>query len=63
MLVALPAAMAFGVTVYSTLGPQYAPFGALAGMLGAAALGLIAPIFGGTDRLISGGSGVVCLCP
>jgi len=53
MLVALPAAMAFGVTVYSTLGPQYAPFGALAGMLGAAALGLIAPIFGGTDRLIS----------
>ncbi|KAF0189992.1 MAG: sulfate [Desulfobulbaceae bacterium] len=53
MLVALPAAMAFGVTVYSVIGPQYAPFGALAGMLGAAALGLIAPIFGGTDRLIS----------
>lgn len=53
MLVALPAAVAFGVTVYSGLGPQYAPLGALTGMLGAVALGLIAPIFGGTDRLIS----------
>lgn len=53
MLVALPAAVAFGVTVYSAIGPQYAAFGALAGILGAAALGLIAPIFGGTDRLIS----------
>ena len=54
MLVALPAAVAFGVTVYSAISPQYAVFGALAGILGAAALGLIAPTFGGTDRLISG---------
>ena len=53
MLVALPAAVAFGVTVYSVVGPDYAAFGALAGILGAAALGLIAPIFGGADRLIS----------
>ena len=53
MLVALPAAVAFGVTVYSAISPQYAVFGALAGILGAAALGLIAPTFGGTDRLIS----------
>jgi SulP family sulfate permease len=53
MLVALPAAVAFGVTVYSAISPQYAMFGAFAGMLGAAAIGLIAPIFGGTDRLIS----------
>jgi len=53
MLVALPAAVAFGVTVYSAIGPQYAAFGALAGILGATALGLIAPTFGGTDRLIS----------
>lgn len=53
MLVALPASVAFGVTVYSTIGPQYAAFGALAGILGATALGLIAPIFGGTDRLVS----------
>jgi SulP family sulfate permease len=53
MLVALPAAVAFGVTVYASISPQYAVFGALAGILGAAALGLIAPTFGGTDRLIS----------
>ncbi|MEO8409334.1 MAG: SulP family inorganic anion transporter, partial [Propionivibrio sp.] len=43
----------FGVTVYSIVGPEYAAFGALAGILGATALGLIAPTFGGTDRLIS----------
>ena len=53
MLVALPAAVAFGVTVYSAISPHYAAFGALAGLLGATALGLIAPVFGGTDRLIS----------
>ena len=53
MLVALPAAIAFGVTVYSTISPQYAAFGALTGILGAMALGLVAPTFGGTDRLIS----------
>lgn len=53
MLVALPAAVAFGVTVYAAISPQYAAFGALAGILGATALGLVAPTFGGTDRLIS----------
>ena len=53
MLVALPASVAFGVTVYSAVSPHYAAFGALAGILGAAALGLIASTFGGTDRLIS----------
>ena len=53
MLVALPASVAFGVTVYSAISPQYAVFGALAGILGAAALGLIASTLGGTDRLIS----------
>ena len=53
MLVALPAAVAFGVTIYSAIGPEYAAFGALAGILGATALGLVAPTFGGTDRLIS----------
>lgn len=53
MLVALPASVAFGVTVYSAISPQYAVFGALAGILGAAVLGLMAPTFGGTDRLIS----------
>ena len=53
MLVALPASVAFGVTVYAAIDPHYAAFGALAGVLGAMALGLIAPTFGGTDRLIS----------
>jgi SulP family sulfate permease len=53
MLVALPASVAFGVTVYSAISPDHAAFGALAGILGAAALGVIAPTFGGTDRLIS----------
>ena len=53
MLVALPASVAFGVTVYAAINPHYAAFGALAGILGAAALGLLAPTFGGTDRLIT----------
>ena len=53
MLVALPAAVAYGVTAYAALGPQYTAFGALAGLFGAMALGLLAPTFGGTDRLIS----------
>ena len=53
MLVALPASVAFGVTVYASIDPHYAAFGVLAGVLGAMALGLIAPTFGGTDRLIS----------
>ena len=53
MLVAMPASVAFGVSVYSAISPHFAAFGALAGILGATALGLIAPTFGGTDRLIS----------
>ncbi len=53
MLVALPSAIAFGVTIYSPLGGSYAAQGALAGILGATALGLIASSFGGTDRLIT----------
>ena len=53
MLVALPASVAFGVTIYAAIAPHYAPFGALAGVIGAMTLGLIAPMLGGTDRLIS----------
>ena len=41
MLVALPASVAFGVTVYAAITPHYAAFGALAGVLGAMALGLV----------------------
>ena len=53
MLVALPSAIAFGVTIYATLGASQAAQGALAGILGATALGLIAPALGGAKRLIT----------
>ena len=53
MLVALPSAIAFGVTIYAPLGGSLAAQGALAGILGATALGLIAPTFGGSQRLIT----------
>lgn len=54
MLVALPSAIAFGLVIYSVLGPEYAAQGAMAGILGTIAIGIVAPIFGGTPRLISG---------
>ncbi|MBI2505738.1 MAG: SLC26A/SulP transporter family protein [Candidatus Latescibacteria bacterium] len=53
MLVALPAAIAFGVLIYSPLGPEYAAQGAMAGMLGAVAIGIMAPTFGGVPGMIS----------
>jgi sulfate permease, SulP family len=53
MLVALPSSIAFGVLVYSAMGNENVGEGALAGIIGAAALGLIAPIFGRTGGLIS----------
>lgn len=53
MLVALPSAIAFGVTIYASLGGSYAAYGALAGILGATAIGIVASTFGGTKRLIS----------
>ena len=51
-LVALPASIAFGVAVFAPLGVG-AGAGALAGLLGAVALGTLAPILGGTPRLVS----------
>jgi SulP family sulfate permease len=53
MLVALPSAIAFGVTIYSPLGSAQAAQGAMAGILGAMALGLVAASLGGAPRLIS----------
>ncbi len=53
MLVALPAAIAFGVTIYSAIAPAHAALGALAGIVGATVIGLVASTLGGTDRLIS----------
>lgn len=52
-LVALPAAIAFGVTIYAAIGPSYAAAGALAGIVGATVIGLVASVLGGTDRLVS----------
>lgn len=53
MLVALPSAIAFGVTIFAPLGGTYPARGAIAGILGVTALGLIAGAFGGTKRLIT----------
>lgn len=53
MLVALPSAIAFGVTIYAPLGAAHAAEGALAGILGTVALGLVAAALGGAPRLIS----------
>lgn len=53
MLVAMPAAIAFGVTIYATIGGHYGAYGAIAGILGVAAMGIVASLLGGTERLIS----------
>ena len=53
MMVALPSAIAFGVTILAPLGPQFGAQGAVAGLIGVTLLGLLAAIFGGTQRLIS----------
>ena len=53
MLVALPSSIAFGVLVYGAIGPEQAGAGALAGILGAAALGIIAPLVGGNGGFIT----------
>ena len=51
MLVALPASVAFGVTVYSAVSPHHAAFGALAGSL-KNVKGLILQAFGNQVTLI-----------
>lgn len=53
MLVALPSSIAFGVLVFSAVSPAMVGQGALFGMLGAATLGLITPLFGRTPALIT----------
>ncbi|OFZ01444.1 MAG: hypothetical protein A2Z97_08115 [Bdellovibrionales bacterium GWB1_52_6] len=52
-LVALPSAIAFGLVVYAPLGGAISAEGALAGILGTIALGLVAPVLGGAPRLIT----------
>jgi len=53
MLIALPSAIAFGVSIYSPFGGSFLAQGAIAGILGVTALGLLAPALGGTNRLIT----------
>jgi SulP family sulfate permease len=53
MLVALPSAIAFGVTIYAVARRLLCRLGALAGILGATALGIVASSMGGTNRLIT----------
>jgi len=53
MLVALPAAIGFGVTVFSAIGPGFAVLGALAGIVGTVVIGIVASGLGGTARLVS----------
>ena len=53
MLVVMPASIAFGMTIYLGLGDDYAMMGALAGVLGAISLGLVAALFGATDRMMT----------
>lgn len=53
MLVALPSAIAFGLIIYAPLGPEFSGKAAIGGIMGTIALGLLAPLLGGTKRLIS----------
>ncbi len=53
MLVALPAAIAFGVTVFAPFGGALAAEGAIAGIFGAVFLGILAPLFGGRSLGVS----------
>lgn len=53
MLVALPSAIAFGLIIYAPLGAEFSGKAAIGGIMGTIALGLLAPVLGGTKRLIS----------
>ena len=53
MLVAFPSAIAFGVVIFTTVAPGLAGAGALAGILGAAALGIVAPLVGRNGGFIT----------
>ncbi|MFH1003963.1 MAG: SLC26A/SulP transporter family protein [Bacteroidota bacterium] len=53
MLVALPAAIAFGLIIYAPLGPTFSGRAAIGGIIGTIVLGLLAPLIGGTKRLVT----------
>ncbi|MBU1412465.1 cyclic nucleotide-binding protein, partial [Myxococcota bacterium] len=52
-LVALPSAIAFGLIIFAPLGVEYSARGAIGGILGCIAIGFLAPLLGGTARLVS----------
>ncbi len=53
MLVALPSAIAFGLIIFSPLGPEFSGMAAIGGIMGTIILGILNPIFGGTNKLVS----------
>src|ERR1035437_1697285 len=53
MLVALPAAIAFGLIICAPLGPAFSGKAAIGGIMGTIAIGVLAPLIGGTKRLVS----------
>ncbi|MEQ2007645.1 MAG: SulP family inorganic anion transporter [Limisphaerales bacterium] len=53
MLVALPSSIAYGVTIVAVLGPAHLAQGAVAGVIGAVALGITAACLGSARSLIS----------
>jgi SulP family sulfate permease len=53
MLVALPSSIAFGVVMLTAASPQLASAGAMAGIIGAAAIGIVAPLVGRNGGFIS----------
>ncbi|HEY0593055.1 MAG TPA: SulP family inorganic anion transporter [Thermoanaerobaculia bacterium] len=53
MLVTLPSAVAYGVVIFSAVSPSMGSAGALAGIIGAAVLGLVAPLVGRNGGFIT----------
>ncbi|MDP2387914.1 MAG: SLC26A/SulP transporter family protein [Bacteroidota bacterium] len=53
VLVALPAAIAFSLIIFAPLGAEFSGMAAIGGIMGTIALGLVAPFFGGTKKMIS----------
>ncbi|MFZ2491040.1 MAG: hypothetical protein WA208_06125, partial [Thermoanaerobaculia bacterium] len=53
-LVAFPAGIAFGVIIFTAASPELASAGALAGLVGAATIGIVAPLVGRNGGFISG---------
>ena len=53
MLVALPSAIAFGLIIFAPLGAAFSGKAVIGGIMGTIAIGIVAPIFGGTKRLVS----------